>query len=148
MVTTTNALTVAELPHWVEVYKAPAAQSASGAPKIEGVAQLLAYKVDNSNVAGSRDAVTITLFLRVLGSLPPESVIAAGLTQGTSTNAHYTAQSPEITGDWQTGNIVEWQGRLSAPPGEYRLWAGLQDNTGNLVADFEISPKDPPVVIK
>jgi len=32
---------IGEAVHWVEVYKAPAAQSAGGAPKIEGVAQLL-----------------------------------------------------------------------------------------------------------
>jgi len=33
--------------HWVEVYPAPAATPIKGAPKIEGVAQLLAYKLHN-----------------------------------------------------------------------------------------------------
>lgn len=143
IIATTNVTAAAGLPRWVEVYRSPAAQSAGGAPKIEGVAQLLAYKVD-----GNRDAVILTLFLRALGPLPPESVIVAGLTQEASPGAQYTAQYPEISGNWQTGNIIEWRGQLAAPPGEYRLRAGLQDNAGRTLAEFEISPKDPPVKIE
>ncbi len=96
--------------HWVEVYKAPAAQSASGAPKIEGVAQLLAYKVVGGRVASSKVAndssnleadneVQVTLFLRVLGPLPEETGFNVSLVP----NPKSAAGSPPAEGAHSEG---------------------------------------------
>ena len=145
---------------WVEVYKAPAAQSAGGAPKIEGVAQLLAYKVAGSKVAGSRyegtagwqltaDEVAVTLFLRVLGPLPEGTAINAAL----SGNGRWGGwASTEVKGEWSEGQIVEWRGRLvlppEMPPGAYRLWAALQFKEGPVIAEFSVSEKDPAIIVE
>ncbi|MBE7554735.1 MAG: glycosyltransferase family 39 protein [Anaerolineales bacterium] len=158
---------------WVEVYQAPAAQSASGAPKIEGVAQLLAYKVTGSRVAPnpvSDDAgngskiyeVSVTLFLRVLGPLPVGSSFAATLVpiHNPSPNIHAQKGSPKsdvwqsasLKGEWLEGAVVEWLGMLTlppaTPPGEYRLTVTLQDQDGSTIADVAISEKDPAIILK
>jgi hypothetical protein len=140
---------------WVEVYRAPAAQSASGAPKIEGVAQLLAYKVAGSKVAGSKvtddipelpsaDQVSVTLFLRVLGPLLEDTTFDVALKDG---KLWGNWALTEVKGEWQEGNIVEWHGILTLPanmpPGEYQLWAAFQFADGSVIAEFPISDKDP-----
>ncbi len=145
--------------HWVEVYKAPAAQSASGAPKVEGVARLLAYKVAGGRVAGSGvpnsaiapaspDDVSVTLFLRVLGPLPED----AGLEVALLGNDRWGLWKPtQLTGEWQADHIVEWQGILTLPAempaGDYRLWVALQASDGSVIAEFPVSEKDPPLKI-
>jgi 4-amino-4-deoxy-L-arabinose transferase-like glycosyltransferase len=145
---------------WVEVYQAPAAQSASGAPKIEGVAQLLAYKVTGSRVAGSRladdipelpsaDQVSVTLFLRVLGPLPEDTTFGVALKDGKMWGNWVLT---EVKGEWQEGNIVEWHGLLTLPadmpPGEYRLWAAFQFADGSVIAEFPMSDKDPVISVE
>jgi hypothetical protein len=138
---------------WVEVYQAPAAQSAGGAPNIEGVAQLLAYQV-----AGGRTTATtlftgkdvpITLFLRVLGPMPDGTTIRVALTDG-GLWGNWTLT--EIKGEWQEGHIVEWRSLLSLPadmpPGEYRLWAAFQFEDGAVIAEFPISDKDPVIDVE
>jgi 4-amino-4-deoxy-L-arabinose transferase-like glycosyltransferase len=155
---------------WVEVYRAPAAQSASGAPKIEGVAQLLAYKVAGSRVAGSKvtgsrvagskvtddipelpsaDQVSVTLFLRVLGPLPENTTFGVALKGG---NLWGNWALTEVKGEWQEGNIVEWHGILTLPadmpPGEYRLWAAFQFADGSVIAEFPMSDKDPVISLE
>jgi 4-amino-4-deoxy-L-arabinose transferase-like glycosyltransferase len=152
---------------WVEVYRAPAAQSASGAPKIEGVAQLLAYKVTGNMVASSKitdvvsdlppdNQVQITLFLRVLGPLPADTVFKLALVpisnpQPPVSNLD-TWHPVQIKGEWLEGAIVEWPGTLTLPPeispGDYRLAVSLQATDGSTLAEFAISEKDPPLVIK
>jgi hypothetical protein len=139
---------------WVEVYKAPAAQSASGAPKIEGVAQLLAYKVAGSKraeriqlLAGEETAVT--LFLRVLGPQPEKTTFSAALIDPISgqDTANRIWRSNGLKGEWRMGNIVEWTGWLALPPamppGDYRFAAVLQNEDGSVAAEFVISEKDP-----
>ncbi len=162
---------------WVEVYKAPAAQSISGAPKVEGVAQLLAYKVTGSTgtgnkVAGNRVAgsdfelvsgedVSVTLFLRVLDLLPEETTFSLALFPVTaSQNSHPEIQNPtwgrwrstEIKGEWLTGNIVEWHGKLTLPPGmppgEYRFWVVFRFKDGPVIAEIPISEKGPPILVR
>ncbi len=146
---------------WVEVYRAPAAQSASGAPKIEGVAQLLAYKVTGQRVV-SKDAadspplpsagdITLTLFLKVLGPLPDKSTFAASLNPIANNQLPIPSTPQPLTqhrGDWRAGGIVEWQGVFTlppqTPPGEYRLKVELRAGPGP-IAEFAISEKDPPV---
>jgi hypothetical protein len=145
---------------WVEVYQAPAAQSASGAPNIEGVAQLLAYKVAGSRVTGSRVAddilelpsahqVSVTLFLRVLGPLPEDTTFGVAL-KDDKLWGNWTLT--EIKGEWQEGHIVEWRGLLglpaNMPPGEYRLWAAFQFEDGAVIAEFPISDKDPVINVE
>jgi hypothetical protein len=140
---------------WVEVYQAPAAQSAGGAPEVEGVAQLLAYKVAGSRITEDAveddfpkllavDEVAVTLFLRVLGPLPDDTTISVSLTDGNLWGEWTLA---EIKGEWQEGHIVEWRGVLTLPPvmppGEYRLRAVFQFKNGPLIAEFPISEKDP-----
>ena len=145
--------------HWVEVYKAPAAQSAGGAPKVEGVAQLLAYKVTGRRVANGRivnseqvslapDEVSVVLFLRVLGPLPEGTTFGAALTDGQQWRQWQTIG---VKGEWREGQIVEWQGRLTLPfempTGDYRLWVALQAQDGALLAEFPLSAKDPPIKV-
>jgi hypothetical protein len=149
--------------HWVEVYKAPAAQSASGAPKVEGVARLLAYKVTGSRVTGggmpnntiassapsSSDDASFTLFLQVLGPLPEGAGLGVALLGGDRWGPWKLTQ---LTGEWQADHIVEWQGVLTLPPempaGDYRLGVALQAHDGSVIAEFPISEKDPPIEIK
>jgi hypothetical protein len=127
---------------WVAVYPAPAAQSAGGAPKIEGVAQLLAYKV-----AGKNPDLSLTLFLRALGPLPNDTTIGAALSDGETTWGNWNPE--QINKDWQTDEIIEWRGRLdNLPPGEYRLEAVFQFKDGPVIAEFDISDKDLPMVIQ
>jgi 4-amino-4-deoxy-L-arabinose transferase-like glycosyltransferase len=154
---------------WVEVYQAPAAQSASGAPKIEGVAQLLAYKVIGNRVASSKvtedagnflnnNEINVTLFFRILGPLPAGSSFAATLAP--IHNPPSKIQNPKsdvwqpapLKGEWLEGAVVEWLGMLTlppdTPPGEYRLVVTLQDEDGSTIADFAISEKDPAIILK
>jgi hypothetical protein len=149
---------------WVEVYQAPAAQSASGAPKIEGVAQLLAYKVEGQRVINNKTAdsppvtsaneVMVTLFLKALGPLPEKTTFAASLDPIANNQSPVSPPPQPLTphhGDWREGNIVEWQGILSLPPetapGEYRLAVELHAESGP-VAEFVISEKDPSLYLK
>lgn len=152
---------------WVEVYQAPAAQSASGAPKIEGVAQLLAYKVTGSRVDGNQVAddadpsnskeVFVTLFLRVFGPLPKDTSFSVALAPISNLKSQIPAlQSllqPELMkGKWVEGAVIEWPGTLplptDTPPGEYRLAVALQGADHLTLADFAISEKDPAIVLK
>lgn len=171
-------------PHWVEVYKAPAAQSASGAPAIEGVAQLLAYKIEDGQTTEAfpelrgGQHLAVTLFLRVLGPLPPDTTFQVALVPTTLEPPEPAApvsdesEDPEInnpgpdlqnrtwgrwetnvvTDDWLEGQIVEWHGMLTLPsempPGEYRLWAAYQFNDGPLIAAFSISDQDPTLRVR
>jgi hypothetical protein len=145
---------------WVELYRAPVAQSASGAPRIEGVAQLLAY-----NVAGERessqplemdqilrhDEIPIRLFFRVLGPQPEESRFDVALRPESNPEPGRTLwgqwEPTERYGDWAEGRVVAWQGQLrlppEMPPGEYRLWVGLVRGEAEVIAEFDISAKDP-----
>jgi hypothetical protein len=127
---------------WVEVYQAPAAQSAGGAPKIQGVAQLLAYKVVGDRVAGSKiandgsnlevvDEIQVTLFLRVLGPLPEETGFKVSLVPnptsaaGAPLNAHRASDirypkwgvwhPARMKGEWVDGAVIEWSGMLALP---------------------------------
>lgn len=151
--------------HWVEVYKAPAAQSASGAPQVEGVAQLLAYKMGGGRLAETgtirtvskslaENDLAITLFLRVLGPLPPETEIGVALVLiPTTENPTWGDwQLTEAKGEWLEGKIVEWHGVLTLlpdmPSGRYRLWVAFQFEDGKVIAEFPISDKDPPINIK
>ncbi|MEW5957086.1 MAG: glycosyltransferase family 39 protein [Chloroflexota bacterium] len=131
---------------WVEVYRAPAAQIAGGAPTVEGVAQLLAYKVTGERSAG---AVAVTLYLRVLGALPAGATVDVALTRN---SAWGRWQSMPPTGAWRVDQIVEWGGVLALPPdmppGDYRLWVALVLEHGPVIAEFPISEKDPPLSLK
>ncbi|MEM7345252.1 MAG: hypothetical protein AAF485_13520, partial [Chloroflexota bacterium] len=147
---------------WVEVYKSPAAQSASGAPKIEGVAQLLAYNTAGQRLAGQTDErnadaplsspndVAATLYLRILGPLPDDTTISVALADSQQTWGLF--ETTAIHGEWLDGHIVEWQGVISLPPempfGDYRLWAALQFEEGPVIAEFAISEKDPLLTIE
>lgn len=144
----------ADGPNWVEVYQAPAAQSAGGAPKIEGVAQLLAYKVTNRQAAAhiselaAGTELTATLFLRVLGPLPERAVFQVGLQNSDNPERVLGVWQPgQMKGIWQTGAVIEWPGILALPPemppGDYRLWIALQDEQGGIIAPLVISTKDP-----
>lgn len=152
---------------WVEVYQAPAAQSASGAPKIEGVAQLLAYKVVDGRVAGSQAAndtgisnskeVFVTLFLRVLGPLPKDTSFSVALEPISNLKSQVPAlqslwQPAQMKGEWVEGAVIEWPGILplptDTPPGEYRLAVALQSGDHSTLAKFAISEKDPAIVLK
>lgn len=151
--------------HWVEVYKAPAARSASGAPKIEGVAQLLAYKVEGNRVAdkeiassvselSGEDDLSVTLFLRVLGPLPEGTTFNVALVPISSPQNTVWGdwQLEEVKGEWLEEKIVEWPGTLALspdmPPGEYRLWAVLQSEDSPVIVEFSISDKDPAISIE
>jgi hypothetical protein len=150
---------------WVEVYKAPAAQSASGAPTVEGVAQLLAYKIEGSQLAGSEgdgspvataasdllpeSQLSITLFLRVLGPLPDDTTISAALFAGESWG-HW--ELTQMKGDWVEDQIVEWHGSLTLPAGipaaSYKFWTAFHFEDGPIIAEFPISDKDPLIRLK
>lgn len=149
---------------WVEVYRAPAARSAGGAPKIEGVAQLLAYKISGGRVvepgpAGHQVAgdlageATVTLYLRVLGPLPDGSRLGAALSLPASGQEVDWRAVPagEISGAWREGAVVEWRGRLAlplaAPAGEYRLRVGLLAGDGPALAELLASENDPPIIV-
>jgi len=133
---------------WVVVYPAPAAQSAGGTPKIEGIAQLLAYKITGAGQGDELSSpVEVTLFLRVLGPLPDETTLSVALFNGHTRRGEW--QPIPVQGEWQPGHVIEWRGRLAEiPPGEYRLWAAYQFKTGPVIAVFEISDKDPPVIVE
>jgi hypothetical protein len=147
---------------WVEVYQAPAARSASGAPKIEGVAQLLAYQVTGSREAEGRNEllagedIAVTLFLRALGPLPDDTLFDVALTsnsEGETSDLKWgNWQSTGLNGNWQKGNVVEWHGVLTLPadtaPGEYRLWVALQQTNGPTIGEFSISEKDPAINVE
>ncbi|HXV97756.1 MAG TPA: hypothetical protein VEC93_04970, partial [Anaerolineae bacterium] len=162
---------------WVEVYQAPAAQSANGAPKIEGVAQLLAYKVAGSRVASNRvtdskvaddtssllskDKVLVTLFLRVLGPLPPDTTFDVAFVpisnpQSPIPTGHYVSsfnwRPAQIKGEWLEGAVIEWPGTLTLPadmpPGNYRLSVILQTTANQVLAEFSISEKDPLIKVE
>ncbi len=153
---------------WVEVYKAPAAQSAGGGPKIEGVAQLLAYTVTGSRVAAapassqtgqpaaalSPDELAVTLFLRVLGPLPEQTTFKVALVQNPESQPAGWGrwEATEVAGDWAEGKIVEWRGWLTLspdlPPGDYRLWVSLETDEGQEVAKFDLSEKDPVIRVE
>lgn len=146
--------------NWVEVYQAPAAQSASGAPKIEGVAQLLAYKVAEGRGAGqpaplsAGEAVPVALFFRVLGPLPEQASFEVALVSRDSTlNQPWGVwHANPIRGDWLEGAVIELPGTLALPadlpPGDYRLLVTLQAADGSTLAEFAISDKDPAIVVK
>ncbi len=143
--------------NWVEVYKAPAAQSASGGPKIEGVAQLLAYKIAGRKEAGqvrlsSGQEAAVTLFLRVLGPLPENTTVHVSLANPVTGINYGTWHSLPRKGEWQMGNVVEWPGQLVLPAdlpfGDYRFAARLQNDNGAAVAEFTISEKDPLVRVE
>jgi hypothetical protein len=158
---------------WVEIYRAPAAQSVSGAPKIEGVAQLLAYKVAGSRVANSKvtddsyplssNEVLVTLFLRVLGPIPKDSLFNVALTptqnprpsdgQSEIQNLHWNVWQPApMKGDWLEGAVIEWPGTLTfptdMPSGDYRLAVTLQAVNKQVLAKFSISDKDPVIKVE
>jgi hypothetical protein len=146
---------------WVEVYHAPAAQSAGGAPKIEGVAQLLAYKVAGGRVTGgkavedgyslSSSEVLVTLFLRVLGPIPKDSQFKVALSSPQNPPGSIW-QPAQMKGEWLEGAVVEWPGTISLPgdlpAGDYRLVVALQAGDGSPMAEFAISEKDPPIKLK
>ncbi len=149
--------------HWVEVYKAPAAQSAGGAPKVEGMAQLLAYKITNANGTerqddspnmSSRNNLDITLFFRTLGPLPPDTLFGVALVPfSTGQDLKWGEwQQTEIKDKWVEGDIVEWRGNLTLPAdipaGQYRLWVAFQFKDGPVIAEFSISEKDPPIKLE
>jgi hypothetical protein len=134
--------------NWVEVYKAPAAQSASGGPKIEGVAQLLAYKIaTDQGKLSPGETVGVTLFLRVLGPLPEKTSIYISLTDPSGEANYGSWRSLPWKGEWQVGSLVEWPGQLilpaDLPAGDYRFVAALQHDSGAAIAEFAISEKDP-----
>jgi hypothetical protein len=146
---------------WVEVYKAPAAQSAGGAPKVEGVAQLLAYKFQAPRLSSGTE-VPLTLFWRVLGPLP------AGTTFGVALSPEENKSPPpplshgergmggeglfsttSVKGEWREGQIVEWHGTLTLPPpGDYRLRVAFQFEGGAVITELPMSEKDPPVRVE
>jgi len=134
--------------NWVEVYKAPAAQSASGGPKIEGVAQLLAYKIatDQGRLSPG-ETVGVTLFLRVLGPLPEKTRMGVSLANPVAGTNYGSWRSLPWKGEWRAGSIVEWPGELALPAdlpaGDYRFAAALQNESGAAMAEFAISEKDP-----
>jgi hypothetical protein len=164
-------------PHWVELYRAPAAQSAGGAPKIEGVAQLLAYKIAATQPGTSAQiqpsqTVPVTLYWRVLGPMPAGagfklaltgsgqhwgrwqpagSSPAAAATNHRSPDPNLPSAAPEHRYDWQTDQVVEWSGSLTLPPdippGDYRLWLGLVGADGATIAELSLSEKDPPIQV-
>ncbi|NJN93043.1 MAG: hypothetical protein HC875_02605 [Anaerolineales bacterium] len=138
--------------NWVEVYKAPAAQSASGGPKIEGVAQLLAYKIAGRKEANQvrlfpGEEAAVTLFLRILGPLPEKTTIHVSLADPVAGTNYGMWRSTPWKGEWQVDKIVEWPGQLllpaDLPSGDYRFAASLQNDSGAAVAEFAISEKDP-----
>lgn len=144
---------------WVEVYKSPAAQSASGAPKVEGVAQLLAYKIEGNRVATETSDLTrflsenelfVTLYLRVLGPLPSDTTLRTALTSQDLIWGQW--QSTTTEGEWIEGNVIEWQNTLTLPPhtpsDQYKLWVAFQFEDGSIIAEFPISEKDPPVILE
>ncbi len=145
--------------HWVEVYKAPAARSASGAPKIEGVAQLLAFKIGteqstaSTNEAGPArlslgEETPVTFFLRVLGPLPDTATLSLALIRD---GRQGKWQTTDIQGEWLEGQIVTWSGQLTVPsaltPGQYQLAVTLHQADGSMVAKFPLAEKDSVIVI-
>ncbi len=151
----------AATPAWVEVYKAPAAQSASGAPKLEGIAQLLAYKVVGERVNHTGRAIIpddlaanqaeVTLFLRVIGPMPDDTNLGIFLiTPEDEPVLEWT--DFEILGHWLPDNIIEWQGRVELPqdfpPGDYRLAVIFKLENGQPMTRFDISEKDPIIQVK
>ena len=135
---------------WVEVYRAPAAQSAGGAPKIEGVVQLLAYKVSGGGIAGSpAGEAAASLYLRVLGPLPAGGRLGAALAPVSGQEAaRPAALSGQVSGEWRQGAVVQWRGPLALPPaGEYRPRVFLLAGDGRVLAELPVSEQDPPVVV-
>ncbi len=153
-------------PALVEVYQAPAAQKAGDKPKIEGIAQLLAYQVlgpriqamqkpNLSQVEMTPNQVSVTLFLRPLGPLPEDTTII-----GAFRDAHHNIWgtwelmplSPALNEAWRQDSLVAWQGRLTfpldMPPGAYRLWAAFTFKDGPIIAEFEISADDPRIILE
>jgi 4-amino-4-deoxy-L-arabinose transferase-like glycosyltransferase len=144
--------------HWVEVYQAPAARSASGAPKVEGVAQLLAYKIGhqqsaaNPNEAGPPrlspgEETAVTLFLRALGPFPDGAAISLALNRD---GRQGEWQTTDIQGAWREGQVMTWSGQLrlppALPPGEYQLVVTLQRADGSIVAELPLSEQDTVIV--
>lgn len=150
---------------WVEVYQAPAAQSASGAPKVEGVAQLLAYKIVGARAATSpkmdelalktlsRDELLIHLYLRVLGPLPPDSDLNVALMADSSSQSIATAwRHTEMKGQWHQDTLVERVGILTlpsdTPAGDYRLRLTLQTSDHHTLAEWPLSNQNPPLQVQ
>jgi 4-amino-4-deoxy-L-arabinose transferase-like glycosyltransferase len=149
--------------HWVEVYQAPAAQSASGAPKIEGVAQLLAYQVIGDRLANgqetenapelSNDEILVTLFMRIIGPLPAGATFKVAFVPAPLQDPEWGVwRSVQMKGEWVEGAVIEWPGILTLPtempPNDYWLAVSLQAMDGSTLAKFAISAKDPPLVVK
>ncbi|MDM8528228.1 glycosyltransferase family 39 protein [Anaerolineales bacterium HSG24] len=141
--------------HWIEVYKSPAAQTVSGAPEVEGIAQLLAYKITSDKGIElqsdiSEDDIILILFLRVLGPLPDNTTFNIAL-RDTFGNRWGDWQYLTLAGEWEKGNLVEWSGKLrlpaDMPPGQYRPWVAFQFEDGPVIAEFAISDKNPTIEI-
>ncbi len=147
-------------PRWVEVYKAPAAQSASGAPKVEGVAKLLAYKIGNTAPENASSELLpgnnldVTLFFHTLGPLPPDTSFGVALILLDSDQGPKWGdwQPATPTGQWFEDNVIEWAGHLrlpaDMPAGQYRLAVTFQFEEGSVIAEFPISDNDPPLNIE
>ena len=148
--------------HWVEVYKAPAAQSAGGAPKVEGVAQLLAYKFIGPPVIDSAadsvvanlavNEIAVTLYFRVLGPMPEGTTFAVSLNPTDNGLDSLSTWRPlGANGEWQAGNINEWSGLLTLPPSTpartYRPVITFQFETGEVITQIPISENDPVIRI-
>ena len=159
VVNSAQAEEIGDVVPWVEVYKAPAARSASGAPKIEGMAQLLAFKIGteqstaSTNEAGSArlslgGETPVTFFLRVLGPLPDTATLSLALIRD---GRQGKWQTTDIQGEWLEGQIVTWSGQLTVPsaltPGQYQLAVTLHQADGSMVAKFPLAEKDSVIVI-
>jgi hypothetical protein len=97
----------------------------------------------------SGDEIAVILYLRVLGDLPEATTFNVALM---AEDRWGSWKSTKIKGEWLEGKIVEYRGvltlPLNMPPGDYRLWAALQVETGPLVAEFHISEKDLPISLE
>lgn len=144
-ITATNL--TARSPHWVEVYRGPAAQPAQGSPTVEGIAKLLAYRIQPQT-----QALSVTLFLRVLGELPPQTTLRAALTDYQDPQMQWGIwQFHSQHGSWAIDQIVEWKGRLmlpaDLPASSFRLWLAFQFDDGTVIAQFPISEREAPIKI-
>jgi 4-amino-4-deoxy-L-arabinose transferase-like glycosyltransferase len=158
VVSSTRPEEIEDAVHWVEVYQAPAARSASGAPKIDEVAQLLAYKLGQQpSTAGPNETgpprlspgeeAPVALFLRVLGPLPGGAAISLVLSRD---GRQGEWQTTDIQGAWREGQVMTWSGQLklppALPPGEYQLVVTLQRADGSIVAELPLSEQDTVIV--
>lgn len=136
---------------WVAVYPAPAAHSLSGPPDVEGIGQLLAYRLTGELTPNQPDHLTqpLTLFFRAFGPLPPETTFGVAL-RDPAGHLWGEWQAPALKAEWQPGKLVEWPGQLilpaDLPPTAYRLWVAFQFETGDVIAEFPIADKEPPLM--